>query len=50
MKLTLLFSTFWKDTYTDESDDDLDEFRREEMQDDTELRALMECPESDEED
>ena len=42
-----------EDTYTDESDDDLDEFRREEMEDDTELRALMEFvfgPESDKED
>ena len=42
-----------EDTYTDASDDDLDEFRREKMEEDTELRALMEFvfgPESDEED
>lgn len=42
-----------EDTYTDESDNDLDEFPREEMEDDMELRAFMEFvfgPESDEED
>ena len=39
-----------EDTYTGESDDDLDEFQREEMEDDKKPRVLMEfvfSPESD---
>ena len=42
-----------EDTQSDDDLDDLNEFRREEMEDDTKLRPLMQSvfgPESDEED